>query len=214
MTAAPNNPNVPLIDAAELATLETLGIHRTVSAGEYLYREGDAAYDFYVVLSGRVDIFMKADRQERRIASHGPGRFLGELNLLTGLRVFVSARAAELTEVLAVPAEALRQVIATQPRLSDKILAAFISRRADLMTGAASATRVIGSRFSPESLRISEFLSRIRVPHEWLDPDVDPRVDDILKGFGIDASELPVVISSTDMKRPRVKGSRRAASGQ
>jgi thioredoxin reductase (NADPH) len=69
------------------------------------------------------------------------------------------------------------------------------------MTGAASATRVIGSRFSPESLRIREFLSRIRVPYEWLDPDVDARVDDILKGFGIEPSELPVVISSGGVLR-------------
>src|SRR5215467_13990910 len=104
MTSTPNNPNVPPIDAAELATLDALGTHRTVGAGDYLYREGDAAYDFYVVLSGRVDIFITADGQERLMASHGPGRFLGELNLLTGLRVFVSARAAELTEVLAIPA--------------------------------------------------------------------------------------------------------------
>jgi thioredoxin reductase (NADPH) len=193
---SPNTSSGPPIEAAELATLEALGTHRTIGAGEYLYREGDAAYDFYVVLSGRVDILINTDGQERRIASHGPGRFLGELNLLTGLRVFVSARAAELTEALAIPAKALRQIIATQPRLSDKILAAFISRRADLMTGAASATRVIGSRFSPESLRIREFLSRIRVPHEWLDPDVDPHVERILKDFRIDASELPVVISS------------------
>ena len=35
------------LNDAELAALEPLGVRRAVSAGEYLYREGDAGYDFY-----------------------------------------------------------------------------------------------------------------------------------------------------------------------
>src|SRR5487761_597493 len=103
MTPAADGSGVPIFDDAELATLDSLGARRTFQPGEYLYREGDPAYDFYVVLSGRVDIFITADGHERPLISHGPGRFLGELNLQTGLRVFVSARAAERTEVLAIP---------------------------------------------------------------------------------------------------------------
>ena len=45
---------------AELAALGPLGVRRAVSAGEYLYREGDPSYDFYVVLSGAVEIVVKA----------------------------------------------------------------------------------------------------------------------------------------------------------
>ena len=148
------------LDDAELAALRPLGVRRTVSAGEYLYREGDPGYDFYVVLAGAVEIVVNAEDQDRVIARHLAGRFLGELNLLTGQRVFVSARVAEPGEVLAVPREALRRVIATNASLSDKILAAFLARRAILLTGAFSAIRVIGSRFSPESSRVRAFLVR------------------------------------------------------
>jgi thioredoxin reductase (NADPH) len=186
----------PTLDDSELASLEPLGIHRTVDVGEYLYREGDPAYDFYVVLSGRVDIVLRAGGEELLIARHDRGRFLGELNLLTRQRVFVSARVGEAGEVLVVPADALRRVIATLPRLSDKILAAFMARRTALLTGAAAATRVVGSRFSPESLQVREFLARSRLPHEWLDPDADPQVESLLREFGIQPSELPVVIVS------------------
>jgi thioredoxin reductase (NADPH) len=197
----PSTSSIPVLDASEIAALEPLGTRRRVEMGQYLYREGDAAYDFFVVLSGVVEIVIGADGEERLIATHGPGRFLGELNLLTGLRVFVSARVVESGEVLAVPPEALQRVIATQPELSDKILAAFMARRADLLTGAAAATRVVGSRFSPESLRIREFLARSRVPHEWLDPDAYPEVEKLLEEFGIEPSELPVVISSGSVLR-------------
>ena len=191
------------LDDAELAALRPLGVRRTVSAGEYLYREGDPGYDFYVVLSGAVEIVVNPDGKERVIARHPPGGFLGELNLLTGQRVFVSARVAEPGEVLAVPREALRRVIATNASLSDKILAAFLARRAILLTGASSAIRVIGSRFSPDSSHVREFLVRNRIPHDWLDPDADSDVERLLREFDIAPRDLPVVIvSGRVLRRP------------
>jgi thioredoxin reductase (NADPH) len=196
----------PTFDASELALLESLGTRRFVQAGSYLYRAGDSSYDFYVVLSGQIEIIVPTDGEDRLLATHGPGRFLGELNLLTGLRVFVDARVAEDGEVLAVPVETLRRIISTQPQLSDKILAAFMARRAVLLTGAASTTRVIGSRFSPETLQIREYLARTRLPYEWLDPDADAQVDTILQQFHIQPDELPVAISSGAVLRRATPG--------
>jgi thioredoxin reductase (NADPH) len=195
--------SVPIFDPAEIAFLEPLGTRRAVRAGEYLYRAGDTGYDFFVVLSGRVEIVIRTDGEEQLLITHGAGRFLGELNLLTGLRVFIDARVTDDGEVLAVPVETLRRIIATQPRLSDKILATFMARRADLLTGAASATRVIGSRFSPETAQIREYLARTRLPYQWLDPDTDAQVDTILQRFDLQPAELPVVIvSGTVLRRP------------
>ena len=196
----------PGLDPSELAVLEALGTRRPVRAGEYLYRAGDAGYDFHVVLSGSIDIVVSVDGEERVLVTHLPGRFLGELNLLTRSRVFVSARVAEDGEVLAVPVEGLRRVIATVPNLSDKILATFMARRWELLSGAAAATRVIGSRFSPELLQIREFLARTRVPHEWLDPDADPHVEAVLREFGVEPGELPVLIASGTVLRQATPG--------
>jgi thioredoxin reductase (NADPH) len=191
------------LNDAELAALAPLGVRRAVAAGEYLYREGDAGYDFYVVLAGAVEIVVNTDGKERVIVRHSPGRFLGELNLLTGQRVFVSARVAETGEVLVVPRDAFRRLIATDASLSDKILAAFLARRAILLTGASSTIRVIGSRFSPDSGHVREFLVRNRIPHEWLDPDADTDVERLLREFEIPPRDLPVVIvSGKVLRRP------------
>ena len=57
---------------------------RPVEPGEVLFREGDAGYDFFVVESGAVTIVQGYGHENRVIAVHGPHRFLGELNLLTG----------------------------------------------------------------------------------------------------------------------------------
>jgi thioredoxin reductase (NADPH) len=194
------------LNDAELAALGQLGVRRAVSAGEYLYREGDAGYDFYVVLSGAVEIVVNSEGKNRVIARHPAGRFLGELNLLTGQRVFVSALVVEPGEVLAVPRDALRRLIATDPSLSDKILAAFLARRAILMTGASSAIRVIGSQFSPDSGRVREFLIRSRIPHEWMDPDTDSDVERMLQELGIVPRDLPVVIVSGKVLRRATPG--------
>jgi thioredoxin reductase (NADPH) len=193
----------PTLDDTQLSTLEALGTRRSVDIGEYLYREGDPTYDFYVILSGAVDIVIHADGEERVITRHGAGRFLGELNMLTGLRVFVSARVAEPGEVIVVPAADLRRVLATQPGLGDTILAAFMARRAALLTDASTAIRVVGSRYSPGSLTVREFLARSRIPHEWLDPDHDDAVDRLLAEVGVSPAELPVVIvSGSVLRRP------------
>lgn len=197
---------IPDLDAGEIAQLEPYGARRVAEPGEYLYRAGDAAYDFYVVLSGLVDIVLTVDGDEQVIVEHGPGRFLGELNLLTGLRVFVSARVVERSEVLQIPVEELRRIIATQPQLSDKILVTFMTRRNELLTGAGSTTRVIGSRFSPDVLQLREFLSRTRIPYEWLEPDEDPQVQHILEEFRIEQSDLPVVVSSNTVIRNATPG--------
>jgi thioredoxin reductase (NADPH) len=193
------------LDDAQVSMLEALGTRRSVEVGEYLYREGDPTYDFYVVLSGAVDIVMNADAEERVLVRHGAGRFLGELNMLTGLRVFVSARVVEAGEVLVVPVAELRRVLATQPALGDVILTAFMARRALLLTDASTAIRVVGSRYSPDSLQVREFLARLRIPHEWLDPDHDDAVGRLLAEVGVTPAELPVVIvSGSVLRRPSV----------
>ena len=196
----------PTLDAADMALVTQLGVPRQVQEGEYLYREGDVAYDFFVLVSAEVDIVVAVDGGERVIVRHGPGRFLGELNMLSGLRVFVSARVVTAGEVVAVARDRLRQLMATKPGLGDTILAAFVARRGLLMTEAAPAIRVIGSHFSPESLRIREFLGRIRVPHEWLDADRDLQVEALLGHFGIAATELPVVIATGTVLRRATPG--------
>src|SRR6266849_7536080 len=109
----------PTLADSELAALEALGTRRPVAVGEYLYREGDPTYDFYVILSGAVEVAVHSDGEERIINRQGPGRFRGELNLLTGQRGYLSARIVEAGEVLVVPRAALQHVIATKPSLSD-----------------------------------------------------------------------------------------------
>src|SRR5258708_19879739 len=93
----------PILSPPEIAAIDALGKRRAVSRGDYLYREGDAKYDFYVIVSGAVEIVVQADGTERLVARFGPGQFLGELNLLSGPRAYVSAPVAGAGGVVCVP---------------------------------------------------------------------------------------------------------------
>jgi thioredoxin reductase (NADPH) len=196
----------PTLDDSEIAAVQALGSRRSVSAGEYLYREGDVRYDFYVVVSGAVEIAVRSDGAERIVARYGRGNFLGELNLLSGQRVYVSARVVEAGEVIAVPGTKLRELFAARPKLADTILAAFLARRARLVRDAATTIRVVGSRFSPDSLRLREFLARNRIPHEFMDADRDARVEQLLRDFAVEPGDLPVVIATGAVLRHPTPG--------
>jgi CRP-like cAMP-binding protein len=127
-----------------------------------LFRDGDDGYDFYAVLSGQVAIVADLGRpDERVIGVHGARRFLGELNLLTGESVYLSARVVSAGAVLQVPAARLREIVAGHPSLGDLILRAYLARRA-LLIGLGTGPRVIGSRFSPDTRRLRVFLARNR----------------------------------------------------
>jgi thioredoxin reductase (NADPH) len=200
------DPAAPVLDDEQMAQLAGFGRRRRVEAGDVLYAEGDASYDFFVVLSGAVDIVTTYDGQEEVLVSHGPGRFLGELNLLTGQRVYVTARVTEPGEVLAIPLPELRRVIATIPNLSDTILGSFVARRTRLLEGAAHSIRVIGSRHLPEALAVREYLTRNRLPHQWLDAEADPEICHLVDEFGLGCGDLPVVVAGSTVLRQATPG--------
>jgi thioredoxin reductase (NADPH) len=200
------DPSAPTLTAHQFAVLGGFGRRRRVAVGDVLYAEGDAAYDFYVVLSGVVEITGAFDGEDVVLATHGPGRFLGELNLLTGQRVYLTARVVEAGEVIAIPVAELRRLIATVPGLSDVILGAFVARRSRLLEGAARSIRVIGSRHLPEALAMREFLSRNRLPHQWLDAETDPEIERLVDEFGLAAADLPVVIIGSTVVRQATPG--------
>lgn len=54
--------------------------------------------------------------------------------------------------------------------------------------------RVLGSQWSPQSFATKEFLSRNRVPYEWVDIDLDSTARALAASLAGDLSHLPVVV--------------------
>jgi thioredoxin reductase (NADPH) len=184
----------PRLTAEQIEALARCGERRAASEGEVLFREGDPHYGFFVVLSGKVAIAGEyGGRDERLIAVHGPGRFLGELSLLTGQTSFFTAVVREPGEVLVLPVEQLRRIVSEDAVLGDLILRAYLLRR-ELLIGLGAGLRIVGSRYSPHSRRLREFASRNRLPHRWIDLEDDPEAEALLRHVGVDPDDTPVVI--------------------
>ena len=183
----------PRLSDDQLAALAQTGERRRTGPGQVLFREGEVNDEFLVVAEGLVKVVTSSGGEERLVAVHGPGRFLGELNLLTGQASFISAIAAGEGEVLAVPLDALREVVAEDSVLGDLILRAYLIRRS-LLIGLGTGFRIIGSRYSPDTRRMRDFASRNRLPHTWIDLEDDPAAETLLRELGIAPEDTPVVI--------------------
>src|ERR1700704_1725582 len=163
-------------------------------AGEALFRAGDRDSKFFVVKSGKIDIVDVTGDQPKTIRVLGPGGFTGDVGHLTGSPKLVSAIAQSDCEVYEISETTLRQILNQDPQLSDLILQAFIARR-QLMRESAEFTglRVIGSRYSRDTFRIRDFLSKNRVLFTWLDLEGDPAVSQVLQQFGVTEADTPIV---------------------
>jgi thioredoxin reductase (NADPH) len=211
----------PRLSADAIAAVERRASRRATTVDEILFADGDATYDFYVVLSGKVAIIRNAGcADETIIGVHGEGRFLGELNLLTGEAVYLTARVVEPGEVLQLPRKALTEFIESEQSIADLVMRAYLARRA-LLIGLGAGPRVIGSRYSRDTQRLRVFLARNRFPHGFLDLEEDPAAEDFVRRLGLQPSETPIVIHGHQMFRnpsndelARVLGLRRPGTSE
>ena len=162
--------------------------------GQKLFSVGDLDFSFFIVKSGEVEIVDDSGDQPKTIVVHHPGEFTGDISHVTGLPAIVNAVAKGEAEVYEIPGGALRRILNQCPIASDILLQAFIARR-QLLRESPNYTglRVIGSRYSPDTFRVRDFLSKNRILFTWIDLETDPSVDKLLKQFGVTESDTPVV---------------------
>ncbi|MFF7206570.1 FAD-dependent oxidoreductase [Streptomyces sp. NPDC008141] len=191
----------PKLTPEQIEVLKPNGRKRPTSEGAVLFREGEPFGEFLVVLAGLVEVVHDFEGpDERTVAVHGPGRFLGELGLLEGQAAFYSAVVREPGEVLAIPVDRLRAIVAGDPIVGDLILRAYLGRRA-LLIGLGAGFRILGSCYSPDTRRLREFAARNRLPHRWIDLERDKDAEELLQRFGVRPEETPVVIWKGEVLR-------------
>ncbi|HEU4698663.1 MAG TPA: FAD-dependent oxidoreductase [Gemmatimonadales bacterium] len=185
----------PRLTPAQLEALLPLGRCRPTTPGEILFREGERAFDFFVVRRGEVEILEHSHGAAQVVTVHGPGEFTGDVDLLTGRGALVTARVRTPGEVLQLDEAALRRVVAEMPGLGDLLLRAFLMRRSLLLGHGYQGIRIIGSRFSPAAHQLREFAVRNAIPFTWLDVEQDEEAEALLRHFGVPAGATPVVIT-------------------
>lgn len=175
----------PALSAAEMQFIASMAKRQTYAADEVIFTAGDAKLDFIAVESGRIEIINPTDN-DRHVAWHQAGHFVGDIDLLTGRPVIVSAIAREASTVLRVPHSSFRRLLNTVPSLSEKLLDAIQARRTILSQSDRVGLVVVGGAGCSHTTLVREFLYKSFVPFVWVEPETEAG-QRALADCGIDA---------------------------
>jgi thioredoxin reductase (NADPH) len=184
----------PTLTPRQIARIATYGHARRIQPGDVLVEQGDRAVPFFVVTAGEVEIIRPSGTAETLVAVHGPGQFTGEVNLLSGRRALVRARATKAGEVIEVDHEHILALVQTDSELSEVLMRAFIFRRVELIAHGLGDVVLVGSSHSAGTLRVKEFLTRNDHPYAYIDLDRDADVQVLLDRFHVAVADVPVLI--------------------
>ena len=182
----------PRLSGRQLAAVAAYGQCRPTRRGEVLYDQGEEGYDFVVVLDGRVAVVGGDGGERHLVGVHGPGRFLGELGLLTGQGAVLAAVVLERGEVLVVPPERARELFSRHPTLGDLVLRSYLLRRSLAIEDGASMG-IVGSRSLTDTRRLRRFAARNRLRQRWIDTD-DRRAEAPLRELGVAPQQTLVML--------------------
>jgi thioredoxin reductase (NADPH) len=184
----------PVLTPEQVHRLEPSGSREAVAKGTILFDEGDCDIDFFVVLSGAVEICHYSDNGMKHVLRSGANQFLGDPSTLTGRAAVVQARVDEDAEVLRIAPDRFHRIVVEDSELSDLILRTFLARRSALIAGGYSSIKVVGSRYARDTHRIREFLTRNSQPYAFLDLEKDEGVAAMLETLHVGIDETPVVV--------------------
>jgi CRP/FNR family cyclic AMP-dependent transcriptional regulator len=127
------------LDAGSIAELAGCAHNEHIRAGQYLFREGGPAEQFYVVMHGRIALeLFSPGGGPHVVESAGQGEVLDWPWLIPPYQWFFDARAVEPTSVVSLDSACLRRKSEADPRLGYDL----IQRVAQVMSQRLQATRV------------------------------------------------------------------------
>jgi thioredoxin reductase (NADPH) len=184
----------PKLTQAQIDRIEVYGRTRSVQPGEVLIEQGDTSVPFFVVITGEVEIVRPSGAAETLVTIHGYGEFTGEVNMLSGRRSLIRARATKPGKVIELDRTHMMALVQTDAELGEILMRAFILRRVELVAAGVGDVVLMGSTYSADTLRIKEFLMRNGHPYSYIDLERDPDVQNLLDSFKVSASEIPVLV--------------------
>ncbi|MCK5133114.1 MAG: mechanosensitive ion channel family protein [Candidatus Sabulitectum sp.] len=128
----------PLTDE-DITTLADYSSILRYTRGEAIVRQGDTGDSLYIIRSGSVEITLKTGKNEPIVlASLGPGKYFGEMSLLTGEPRSATVTTLEETQVVVVDKDGLKALFESNPALAEPLSTMLEKRREEQ---AASKTK-------------------------------------------------------------------------
>jgi thioredoxin reductase (NADPH) len=189
----------PKLTLEQMRRIAVHGRMRAIQPGQVLVEPGESDVSFFVVVSGELEVVHPSSDREYLVTVHAPGQFTGEVSTLSGRPALFRLRAAKTGEVIELDRQHLLALVQTDAELGEVLMRAFILRRVELVAAGVGDIVLVGSIHSAGTLRIKEFLMRNGHPYSYIDLERDPEVQNLLDGFHIAASDIPVLICRGDL---------------
>ncbi len=102
---------------AEIRQIAAIADEIWLPAGRRLTTEGARGQEFVVILTGTVEV----SKHDRKVATLGPGDFVGEIALLTGRPRTATVVATSAVVVLVIPRHRFQVLVDRLPTLRDRL---------------------------------------------------------------------------------------------
>ncbi len=176
--------------------VRAFGTEERLAAGAQLFSRGDRGVDFFLVLSGTIEIYdVDGKHQVHIVTTHREHQFTGELDLFNDRPVLVNARVAEEARVVRVKRTDFRRLVTAEPDIGEIIMRAFILRRVGAIRHGHGGVALVGPANAGDTLRIQRFLTRNGYPHRLFDTETE-QADSFLNCFKLTRDQLPVIAYS------------------
>lgn len=137
--------------------LAAAAVVRLYAPGEVIVSLGDRSGELFIIDRGNVVVELpREDRSAREIARLGPGKFFGEMGLMTGEQRKATVRAAEECELIVVSHEAFHSTLAANTGVIEKISELLLERQAELEAVASSRDTMIEQKDDRSKRLISQ----------------------------------------------------------
>src|SRR5246127_1443113 len=191
----------------QLARAARYGIQRNHCTITRLYRQGERAADFYIVVEGTVQTFWSdaIDGNEQFISLE-PGEFCGELNLLNQRETLIAARALEGSSVLRIPRERFREFLIAEPDIGELVVRTIGQRRQWFVQIGAGGLVLIADGNSSDAEKLARFLEANSYSFRSIDTKRPSEAQASAQERGLQDADLPAVISGKwTLKRPELR---------
>ena len=199
------DPRFPVLTQKQIQTLKRFGTLETFEERTLIFKVGDLAYDFFVVLEGEVAIVNETDKNEI-IVTHKINEFTGDNSMLSSKRAQFNAYASSGSALLRVKPDSLKTLIAKQSDIGDVLLTAFLLRQETMLKEFDGGIKIIGAEKSKETYGLRDFLEKNHIWHSFLNIQESDEARQLLENFNLTESDLPIVLSPTGelLKKPSI----------
>ena len=200
----PDDPTDPLLRQAQTypqlneeqaQRVRSHGSEEVIAQGALLYERGQRGVDFFLVLSGAIEVFDFDEAHRKYILTvHRERQFTGEMNFFNHREILVSARATSETHVVRVRRESFQQFMAAEPDIGEIVMRAYILRRVGFIRHGLAGAILLGRSHDPDVLRLQRFMTRNGYPHRVIDAELSSESPGLIESFGLEAKDLPAVV--------------------